>query len=71
MSNEKMDYMARLMKALTDGNITGAVVMPNIKHDDWCGALKGEPCTCVPDITVETEDGYIEIDENGNIKKRI
>ena len=71
MSNEKMDYMARLMKALTDGHITGGVVMPNVKHDDWCGALKNKPCNCVPDITVETEDCYIEIDENGNIKKRI
>jgi len=25
----------------------------------------------VPEITVETEGGYIEIDENGNVSKRI
>jgi len=71
--SKKMYYMERLMKALSDGHITGGVVMPNVKHDDWCGALKKnpEPCTCVPEITVETEGGYIEIDENGNVSKRI
>ena len=68
---EHMDYMQRIMKALSDGHITGGVVMPNVQHDDDCGALKGEPCTCVPDISVETEDGYIEIDVDGSIKKKI
>jgi len=66
-----MDYMQRILKALNDGHITGGVVMPNVQHDDGCGALKGDPCTCVPNISVETADGYIEIDEHGNVKKKI
>lgn len=66
-----MDYMQRILKAMSNGHITGGVVMPNVQHDAGCGALKGNPCTCVPDISVETENGYIEIDEHGNIKKKI
>lgn len=66
-----MDYMERIIKALSDGHIKGGVVIPQVKHDDGCGALKGEPCTCVPDISAETEDGYIEIDEHGNVSKKI
>jgi hypothetical protein len=66
-----MDYMQRILKALSDGHITGGMVMPNVQHDDGCGMLKSDLCTCVPDISVETEDGYIEIDEHGNIKKKI
>lgn len=67
-----MDYMQRILKAMNDGHITGSMVMPNVQHYDGCGMVKNDLiCTCVPDISIETEDGYIEIDEHGNIKKKI
>jgi len=66
-----MDYMARIMKAISDGVIPkGGVLMPQIKHQRKCKWEKGR-CTCIPDISIETEDGYIELDKNGNVQKKI
>lgn len=65
-----MNYMERITKALADGVIKGGLVMPSIQHQKGCKWEKGR-CTCIPDISIETEDGYIELDNNGNVKKKI
>jgi hypothetical protein len=45
--------------------------MPQIAHDNWCKIYKGKPCNCNPDISVETDDGLIFLNEDGSIKKKI
>lgn len=65
-----MNYMERLIKAFSNWKEAG-LCEPHIKHDDWCELLKGNgsECTCVPEITFETENGIVEIDIDGNMKR--
>jgi len=66
-----MNYMERIMTAWANGVIPkGSLVMPQIQHQKKCRWEKGR-CNCIPDISIETEDGYIELDEEGKLKKKI
>jgi hypothetical protein len=65
------DYMATIMMALEKGNLKGGLLMPKIAHDDWCELDKTQKCNCNPEISVETEDGLIYLNEDGSIKKQI
>lgn len=65
-----MNYMERIMKAMDDGAIKkGSLVMPNIQHQKGCKWQKGL-CTCLPDITIKVDGKFIEIDKDGNVKKK-
>jgi len=67
-----MSYMETIFKAIEKGSIPSVgVLMPQIAHDNWCKIYKGKPCNCNPDISVETDDGLIFLNEDGSIKKKI
>jgi hypothetical protein len=68
-----MNYMETILKAVYKGNLKAVdgVLMPQIAHDKWCKIYKSKPCNCNPDISVETDDGLIFLNEDGSIKKKI
>lgn len=51
---------ARLLEAVRLGVIPrGKVSDAAIAHDDWCPALRGRGCTCIPDLTIVAADGAV------------
>jgi len=65
------NYMATIMLALEKGNLQGGLLMPQVAHDRWCNFNKGEECNCHPEISVETDDGLIFLNDDGSIKKKL
>jgi hypothetical protein len=67
------NYMGIILKAIEKGSIPmGSFLMPIIAHDDWCNSYKEYgSCNCNPDISVETEDGLIFLNEDGSVKEKI
>ena len=46
-------YIGKVYDMIQTGELSaalGTVQMVNILHDDWCGALKGRECNCIPDV---------------------
>ena len=64
-----LSYIERIALASKDFMKSGKMFFPEICHDNWCKALKGGDCNCVPDIYVETDDGRFEITTSGKMKK--
>lgn len=65
------NYMETIMLALEKGTIKGGLLMPQVAHDSWCKINKGKECNCHPEISVETDDGLIFLNDNGSIKNKI
>lgn len=46
-------YMPRILRMLQQGELVTRPGQPlhiDVRHDHWCGALRGQRCTCEPDI---------------------
>ena len=48
----KHNYQKKVKKLIENGNIPEDVSLGEveIRHDDWCGLLKGGICNCDPDL---------------------
>ena len=66
------NYMEIIIKAIEKGSIqTGGLLFPEVAHDSWCAMHNEEPCNCNPEISVETEEGFIILNKDGSIKTKI
>jgi hypothetical protein len=49
------NYEKKLMSMLQRGELVqkpGQVNHVEVRHDSWCGALRGKRCTCEPDVSL-------------------
>ena len=66
------NYMEVIFRAIEMGSIQGGGLMfPEVAHDSFCAMHKDEPCNCIPEISVETEEGLIILNNDGSIKTKI
>jgi hypothetical protein len=66
------NYMDTILKAINMGSIkTGSLLFPEVAHDSWCAMHNDQDCNCNPEISVETEEGFIILNKDGSIKTKI
>jgi hypothetical protein len=65
-----LPYEIRLAVAMRNFQITlGSISTVTVQHDTGCPMLTGKPtCRCVPDVSIETTAGRIEILPDGSIR---
>lgn len=65
-----LDYVERLTIGIQSAKhkLPGfQVVQVSVSHDDFCPALEGKACRCVPDIKFEADGQTYTIDEEGDV----
>ncbi|QNN47052.1 hypothetical protein H9L17_02475 [Thermomonas brevis] len=59
------DYVARLLglPRISPGSVARMIMV----HADHCRRTQGEACTCIPDMTLQLEDGHqLDVDATGH-----
>ena len=64
------DYATRLLDLprISPGSVARMVMV----HADHCRRTQGEACTCIPDMTLQLEDGHqLDVDAAGHARDGI
>lgn len=67
-----MSYQDRIMQAFATGKIRadgGGELTVTIFHDDDCPALKGNECTCEPDVKYAIGERTFLIKKDGEVEE--